>query len=135
MFGNPFCLVFLSVVFSHALLGPHEHAAVLVASLSGVGHDAGSLGNTNRYASNLQKKSCIFFSQFFYSKGPYHICLFSIYSSSLLSTIKYFMAMTDLFVSWVLVAEDELPLALVHDVAVFASPSWIHLLRANIFRV
>ena len=43
--------------------------------------------------------------------------------------------MTDLFVSWVLVAEDELPLALVHDVAVFASPSWIHLLRANIFRV
>ena len=53
----------------------------------------------------------------------------------LILQILSLLAMTDLFVSWVLVAEDELPLALVHDVAVFASPSWIHLLRANIFRV
>ena len=74
---------FHSIVFSHALLGPHEHAAILVASLGGVGHDAGSLGNADRDPSNL-------------------------------------------FVPWVLVAEDELPLTLVHHVAVLASPSGIH---------
>ena len=44
---------FHSIVFSHTLLGPHVHAAILVASLGGVGHDAGSLGNADRDPSDL----------------------------------------------------------------------------------